>query len=150
MRPSLDIQLVIFCAAWVVTAAPNNGKCFNSDQVQNGNYAPCDPKAEVSSCCLFGDSCLSNGLCKSSRQSGLELFYTGFCTDYFWNTPSTCPEVCDHNKTRQVAFHDAVLSERIIPYSFNRENALLIFNLLLVCRTLKTPFVGYTLIIRYE
>lgn len=53
------------------------------------------------------------------------------------------------NTTRQVAFNDAILSERIIPYSFDRENALLIFDLL-VCHTLKTSFVGYTLITRYE
>lgn len=150
MRPSLYIRLVIFWAAWAVTAAPNNGKCFDSDQVQSGDYVPCDPKAEVSSCCVLGDICLSNGLCRATRPGVLTPYFTGLCTDYLWNAPSTCLEICNHNTTRQVAFHDAILSERIIPYSFDRENALLIFDLHLVCRTLKISLLGYTLITRHE
>ena len=96
------ISLVVFLPAWIVTAAPNNGICYNANGVQDGISLPCDPKAAVSSCCHFGDICYSNGLCVSSGNQSqyYTAYFTGQCTDYTWNSPSTCLEICNNDKSR--------------------------------------------------
>lgn len=113
MHPSLLVSLVVILAAWHVTAVPNNGKCYNADQIQDGGSLPCDPEAEVSFCCAFGNICLSNGLCEpSGNLSQYDTpYFTSLCTDYSWNSPSTCLEICNNSKDRQVVFYDVVLLE---------------------------------------
>ena len=142
MHPSLILSLIIFRTAWVTTAAPNSGKCYNTDQVQDGSYFPCDPEAEVSFCCQSGRICLSNGLCEpSSNVSSYDTpYFTALCTDYSWKSPSTCLEICDNNKTGQVIFYDVVLLGRIVP-TFGREQAMLTLIPLLVCIVSKTPLM---------
>ena len=111
MHPLLFVSRTVFLVAGVVTAGPNRGKCYNTDQVQVGNSLPCNPEAEVSFCCAFGDICLSNGLCEpSGNLSQYDTpYFTSTCTDYSWNSPSDCPEICNNNKTRQVKFSDVAL-----------------------------------------
>ena len=91
--------VLIFMATWVVTNALNNGTCYNTNYIQDVEYSPCIPDAEVSSCCVVGDICLSNGLCESGNSSGMTPYSTGLCTEYYWDSPATCFEMCDHNKT---------------------------------------------------
>ena len=124
MHSSLLISLVIFPAAWVVTAASNNGKCYNVDQIQDGGHLPCDPEAEVSFCCAFGNICLSNGLCEpgSNLSQYITPYFTSLCTDYSWSSPSTCPEIRNNNKTRQVDCYD------VVPVSW-KGNTNLLFSL---------------------
>ena len=107
MQSPLFISLIVFLTARVVKAAPNNGKCYNANQIQVGSALPCDPEAEVSSCCYFGYICLSNGLCEpNGNLSQYDTpYFTSFCTDYSWNSPSTCLEICNNNKTRQVVLY---------------------------------------------
>lgn len=102
MHSSCLVSLIVFLPAWIVTAAPNNGICYNTNGVQDGSSLPCDPKAAVSFCCQFGDMCLSNGLCEpSGNQSQYYTpYFTGLCTDYTWNSPPTCLEICNNNKYR--------------------------------------------------
>lgn len=130
MHLSFLILLVVFQTAWVVTAAPNNGICYNIDQVQavSSAGAPCDSEAEVSVCCEVGSICLSNGLCETINQTQQSSFFTGDCTDSSWNS-STCPKICNNNRTRQVTFYDIALLKRIIQFNFDREMAFLTFNL---------------------
>lgn len=121
MNSSLLISLVLFLATWFVTAAPNNGICYNTDQIQDGGYLPCDPEAEVSFCCKPGDICLSKGLCEPSvNTSSYDTpYFTSLCTDYSWNSPSTCLEICNNNPSRQVISYDVVLLKRVIQYKGN-------------------------------
>lgn len=105
MHPSFLVLLVVFRTAWVVTAAPNDGMCYNEDQVQaiSSAGAPCDSEAEVSICCGFGSICLSNGLCETINSTQQSSFFTDDCTDNSWKS-STCPKICNNNRIRQVKF----------------------------------------------
>lgn len=101
MPSFLLISLTVFLIAWSATAAVNNGKCYFANQIQSGNM-PCDPKAEVSSCCTPGFICLSNGLCEPSvnQSQYVTPYFSSTCTDYTWNSPSVCVGMCENNKTR--------------------------------------------------
>lgn len=102
MPSFLLISLTVFLTAWSATAAVNNGKCYHGNQIQDGTNVPCDPKAEVSSCCTPGFICLSNGLCEPSVNGSQYLtpYFSSTCTDYSWNSPSVCVGMCENNKTR--------------------------------------------------
>ena len=139
MNSSLLVLLVVFWTASFVTAASNNGICYNKNRVQEPTRLACNPEAEVSSCCPSGDICLSNGICQNST-SNITPYWTGTCTDYMWNSPSACPEICNNANIRQVASLPDVLSECIIQHMFHLQRARLIFKLTLVCCTSKTPY----------
>ncbi len=112
MRSLLFVSLILYLTAWVVKAAPNNGICYNADQIQVDSWLPCDPEADVSSCCGFSTICLSNGLCEPSgnqSQNTTPYLFTSLCTDYSWDSPSTCPKICNNNKTRHVVFYVILL-----------------------------------------
>ena len=117
MNSSLLVLLLVFWTASFVTAAPNNGICYNKNMVQDPSQIACNPEAEASLCCSSDCFCLSNGLCQSKTPT--QVYWTGTCTDYLWNSPSECPEVCNNDKTRQVASYYDVLLERIIPRMLN-------------------------------
>ena len=117
MNSLLLVLLVVFGTASFVTAALNNGICYNINRIQEPSYLVCNPEAEVSSCCSSGATCLSNGLCEFSNIT-VSTYWTGTCTDYLWNSPSTCPEICNNDKIRQVASHHDVLLEGIIQHIF--------------------------------
>ena len=100
--------LIYFGTTWVVTAASNNGICYDIDEVQTSNLA-CDPQAEVSVCCGVGFTCLSNGLCETYNQTDSWTgFWTGGCTDVTWNS-SACLKICNNDKYRQAKLHNVVL-----------------------------------------
>ena len=102
MPSFLLISLTVFLTAWSATAAVNNGKCYHGNQIQDGTNSPCDPEAEVSSCCHLGFICLSNGLCEPSVNASQYVtpYFSSTCTDYSWNSPSVCVGMCENNKTR--------------------------------------------------
>ena len=118
MNSSLLVLLVVFWTASFVTAAPNSGICYNKNKIQDPTQRACNPDAEVSSCCQSGSICFSNGLCQIDAK-GITPYWTGTCTDYTWNSPSACPEVCNNDNIRQVASHHDVLSECIIQHMFD-------------------------------
>ena len=134
MFSSLLIWLAAFWEALIITAAPNDGKCYNPNRDQGVDFLPCYPEAEVSPCCLQGDSCLSNGLCQSSANGTLTPYFTGQCTDFTWSSPSVCPEICNNNKTRQVCSHDAKLSGYMTQLTYTlQRNANFKFPLSMPC-----------------
>ena len=106
-------MLVVFGTASFVTTAPNNGICYNKNMVQDPAQLACNSEAEVSSCCSFGAICLSNALCQTTNPKTYTPYFTGTCTDYMWNSSSTCPEICNNDKNRQAASHHDLLSECI-------------------------------------
>lgn len=79
----------------------NSATCyFPSGDVAFGNV-PCNPDAEVSTCCGDASSCLANGLCAVGDtsdglggflNSGVE-FARGACTDPTWQDPA-CFQHC--------------------------------------------------------
>ena len=129
--------LIYFGTTWVVIAASNNGICYDTDEVQISNSA-CDPEAEVSVCCGFGFTCLSNGLCETyNKTTSWTGFWTGGCTDVTW-TSSACPKICNNDKNRQANFHSVVLPFIADHSMWYRSKATLILNPILVCRTSNT------------
>ena len=108
MNLSLLFSLVFFWITLVIIAAPNTGICYDANAIQTTDYFVCNPEAEVSACCEAGDACLSNGLCQRSVNGSYTPFFTSACTDYTWNSSSTCPAICNNNKTRQVTSYGAV------------------------------------------
>lgn len=136
MYLSILISLTVFRTTWVVTAAPNDGICYDidGDQTTGPFDLVCDSEAEVSFCCSPNMTCFSNGLCGANLTQfpeDLTPYYTSKCTDSSWNS-SACPKICNNNETRQVTFYNVVLLKRI--------DRRLIFDALLVYHTLKTPY----------
>ena len=105
----LNLSLLIyFGTTWFIIAASNNGVCYDIDEVQTSDLA-CDSEAEVSVCCGFGFTCLTNGLCETYNQTDSWTgFWTGGCTDVTW-TSSVCPKMCNNDNYRQANFHSVVL-----------------------------------------
>lgn len=110
----------------------DGGICYDSNRVQDPNFLPCDSEAETSFCCAGDGICLSNGLCKPVVDQSYTPYYTSECTDYAWNAPSTCPEICN-NKTRQVELHD-------IQLLIDLEERTLTCHPVVVCHIGRTPF----------
>ena len=136
MHSPLVASMTVFWTIWTATAASNGGICFDSNHVQDTTSFPCDSEAETSFCCAGNDICLSNGLCKPVVDQGYTPYYTSDCTDYSWNAPSTCLEICNNNKTRQVELHD-------IQHLIDHEERTLTCHPVLVCHIGRTPFCGH-------
>lgn len=100
--PSSPLFLLVLWSIPFATASPNSGICYDSYRIQDPNTLVCDSEAEVSSCCSLNSVCLSNGLCATpvtNTSRFYEPYYKGDCTDYLWNSPLTCPAICNNNKT---------------------------------------------------
>ena len=66
-------------------------KCYYPDQAVEPFHVICNASAQVSLCCKYGATCLTNGLCFSKWDTS---FNTGTCTDQTWTDPScfqNCP-----------------------------------------------------------
>jgi len=85
----LRLLLAILIAS-PVSAMPST--CYLPDGSVSQDYpsVPCDPSTAISSCCVPGDYCLSNGLCLKSSVNNL-LAVSG-CTDRNWVEP--CNKYC--------------------------------------------------------
>jgi hypothetical protein len=73
-----------------------------------GSGMPCHPEQDVSLCCPFGWSCLSNGLCRPSIANDRDYLSHVFrfgCTDHSWNSPN-CTQVCRGCMLRHSNFCD--------------------------------------------
>ena len=126
-------SMTVYWTFVAVTAAPNGGACYDSDGIQNNDSFPCDSEAETTFCCAAGYICLSNGLCQpaSNLSAYITPYFTSDCTDYSWNSPSACPEICNNNKTRQVE-----LCSTIVCLIVER---ILTCRTVLVCHVRRTP-----------
>ena len=61
--------------------------CYQAVDGEVAGDFPCDPDANVSSCCSPGNICSSNLYCISASN---QQNYVGTCTDMTWNSPA-CP-----------------------------------------------------------
>ncbi|KAH8602360.1 hypothetical protein B0O99DRAFT_680489 [Bisporella sp. PMI_857] len=72
--------------------------CFGHDGNQATTSFVCQPDAEVSSCCMPGDICYSNGLCKPTIKEKVDTALTAFfnfgCTDPTFNSTSCMSQNC--------------------------------------------------------
>ncbi|KFZ07987.1 hypothetical protein V502_09629 [Pseudogymnoascus sp. VKM F-4520 (FW-2644)] len=62
--------------------------CYDTTGLQSEKYYPCEPDAEVSSCCSPGDICFSNGLCAPSPASKASHPKDFYVTPFYWNSCS--------------------------------------------------------------
>ena len=73
----------------------SNTTCYYPDGLESKG-SPCNPTADVSTCCGPGFVCLSNGLCTpgpNDRKTYDYKFYRSSCTDPTWKS-SACPNFC--------------------------------------------------------
>lgn len=61
--------------------------CYEAVDEELADNFPCDPNANVSSCCASGNVCSSNLYCVSASN---QQKYVGTCTDKTWSSPA-CP-----------------------------------------------------------
>lgn len=61
--------------------------CYQAVNEELAGDFPCDPDANVSSCCASGNICSSNLYCVSASN---HQEYVGTCTDKTWSSPA-CP-----------------------------------------------------------
>ena len=61
--------------------------CYQAVDEELAGDFPCDPDADVSSCCASGNICSSNLYCVSASNGQR---YVGTCTDKTWSSPA-CP-----------------------------------------------------------
>lgn len=69
----------------------SSAKCYFPNGKLNSNYEQCTGYV---SCCLKGDSCLSNGLCFGPK---LGILYRGPCANESWPA-ALCPDACYKGK----------------------------------------------------
>jgi hypothetical protein len=98
----LILSILSFLLAWRCQAdTHDNGhrQCYlPSGGVSFG--ATCHHEQEVSSCCGFGWTCLSNGLCQSSagnERNYRSKMFRPSCTDHTWTSPN-CTQICRGRK----------------------------------------------------
>lgn len=75
-----------------VASTMSSPTCYFPDGVVDVESIACDPSAPVSSCCLPGDNCMSNGLCNNGG-TDLTSIVRNSCTDSSWASLS-CPQYC--------------------------------------------------------
>ena len=73
-----------------------NATCWSIGGYQDDNWLVCDPDAEVSGCCVAGNTCYSNGLCGARpedypNQTLFTPFYLNGCTDSSFDDPACAP-----------------------------------------------------------
>ncbi|KAF2115078.1 hypothetical protein BDV96DRAFT_600213 [Lophiotrema nucula] len=93
----MSLVAVLFSAFtfYAVAFAASNSTCYYPAGLENRGI-PCNPDAEVSSCCGPGFVCLSNGLCtpgKDDKKTYRYKYYRSGCTDPTWNS-TDCPQYC--------------------------------------------------------
>jgi len=89
--------LYLFLALYLFTdiSVASNTTCYFPDGLESKG-SPCNPTANVSTCCGPGFVCLSNGLCTpgpNDRKTYDYKFYRSSCTDSTWKS-SACPNFC--------------------------------------------------------
>ena len=98
----LHKNCVYHISASIMASSSGKTTCYGS---YGSKYAvvpgalPCNPQAEVSTCCGFTETCYSNGLCAPGPglpNWGPNPYYTGYCTDRSWSNGTACPSVCNN------------------------------------------------------
>ncbi|RDW86626.1 uncharacterized protein DSM5745_03268 [Aspergillus mulundensis] len=89
IRSSSTFKSLIVIASIIATALAET-QCTWPDGSEAKGYAPCDPNAEKSACCLVGEICLTSGLCYGK----VGLNYRGACMGE-WDDVNICPDACN-------------------------------------------------------
>ena len=84
---SVSLILLLLFSTLVATELELKN-CFGADGTPVITDAPCDPTANVSSCCGLTWSCATNMYCQSPSDSSTT--FVGTCTDRTWKDPA-CP-----------------------------------------------------------
>ena len=78
---------IILWFALIPTCFSQLKACYQATDGELAGDFPCNPDANVSSCCASGNICSSNLYCISA---GNQQNYVGTCTDKTWSSPA-CP-----------------------------------------------------------
>ena len=84
--------------ASIMATSSSNKTCYGSNEAVAIDSIPCNPQAEVSTCCRFTNTCYSNSLCGPGPglPNGKTPYYTGECTDRSWPNSTACPSICNN------------------------------------------------------
>lgn len=91
------------------TRAAGLATCYMLNGEVDAEMRPCDPSAEVSTCCRPTDLCLSNGLCLGG--GGNNGYSQQGCTSSSWDSP--CHIYCSKSismRTRQRIFRHTLIN----------------------------------------
>lgn len=73
--------------------------CYGTPGKEEKGDLPCNPFADVSTCCGKGWACLGNGLCRSTTIPALNILagidFIGSCTDSSWGSEK-CLKSCEN------------------------------------------------------
>ena len=99
--------LYLFLALYLLAdiSIASNTTCYYPDGLESKG-SPCNPTANVSTCCGPGFVCLGNGLCTpgpNDRKTYDYKFYRSSCTDSTWKS-SACPNFCLGRRCRNSIF----------------------------------------------
>ncbi|OCL01450.1 hypothetical protein AOQ84DRAFT_6704 [Glonium stellatum] len=89
------LYLFLTLCLLVGVSAASNTTCYYPDGLESKGL-PCNPTADVSTCCGPGFICLGNDLCTpgpNDRKTYDYKFYRSSCTDATWKS-SACPNFC--------------------------------------------------------
>ena len=101
MNRILMLSLLFLIKPTITQGAMPTPACYDINQIQDPTRFPCDPSGVNGLCCLFGETCYSNGLCgpgAKSAHNNVTPFFIGGCTNSLWETDS-CPKLCGNNLT---------------------------------------------------
>lgn len=93
------VQLAAFTTA--VAAALEFKDCFGADGTPASDNVPCDPTANVSSCCGPTWVCATNLYCRSRNDPAAN--FVGTCTDRTWKDPA-CPFIQSQSSSHVPSF----------------------------------------------
>jgi hypothetical protein len=94
--PKLYFVAAIVWQLCSLTFAEDTRACYTPDGTIAENNFACSPDLDV--CCGLNAVCLSNLLCYDPKQSFVQGFNRGTCTDPTWQS-SSCPTFCDQCKS---------------------------------------------------
>ncbi|QIW96408.1 hypothetical protein AMS68_001926 [Peltaster fructicola] len=93
MRFSTFLTVTVF---FFHSVRASSGVCYGQTGNQDLTLGVCDPSAQTSSCCKYGEYCLSNGLCQrpgvtSTNSTVLTIYGVHGCTDASSTTGECAP-----------------------------------------------------------
>ncbi|KAL4906365.1 hypothetical protein BDW74DRAFT_177379 [Aspergillus multicolor] len=88
-NPSPVFKLLIVITS-IINKVHAETECTWPDGSIAEGYAPCNPTASKSACCLVGEICMTSGLCYGK----VGLNYRGACMGE-WDDVNICPDACN-------------------------------------------------------
>ena len=86
---------ILFVFDYSITLA-NAATCYwpNGEAKSLTGTVSCNSTGQYSACCMAGDECTTNGLCKAPSDGNINWYWRQTCTDPTWQSDA-CPKYCN-------------------------------------------------------